>query len=125
MTKSLGTDLIIGESVRPLLGDCFILRRLGLVQLKGKTKPAFIYEVLAENRDSNDPGSRWEDITLYEQGLDDFFNRRFQEAATAFEKCAKRKPGDASILYYLKACSEFQAAPPPSNWDGRIVMETK
>ncbi len=37
MTKEFKTDLAISESVRQLIGDGFLCRRLGLIVLKGKT----------------------------------------------------------------------------------------
>ena len=39
MTKEFHTDLAVGERVAALIGDDYILRKLGLVQLKGKAQP--------------------------------------------------------------------------------------
>src|SRR6201999_2890898 len=48
LTKEFKTDLAISESVNQLLGDGFLVRRLGLIVLKGKTQTTVVYEVLAE-----------------------------------------------------------------------------
>ena len=39
--------------------------------------------------------------------------------------CEKDYPDDYCIQTYLKASREFAATPPPAEWDGRVVMETK
>jgi adenylate cyclase len=125
MTKTFHTDLAIGESVRLLLGDGFLVRRLGLIQLKGKTTPTVVYEVLAEK--TNRYESTWteEDIVRYEQAFDDFLARRFTEAETGFLAGEKKHPEDYCVKRYLEVSREFLLNPPPEDWDGRIVMETK
>ena len=42
ITKEFRTDLAISESVRQLLGDSFLVRRLGFIQLKGKTQATLV-----------------------------------------------------------------------------------
>jgi len=125
MTKEFHTDLAISESVRLLIGDGFLVRRLGLIQLKGKTKATVVYEVLAEKTKPHE--SKWaeEDIARYEQAFDDFLARRFTEAEAGFLACGKNHPEDHCVKRYLEVSREFLINPPPPDWDGRIVMETK
>jgi adenylate cyclase len=125
MTKEFKTDLAISESVRLLIGDDFLCRRLGLIVLKGKSTPTVVYEVLAEKSDMG--GSRMSPggVARYEEAFDHFLARRFTEAEAAFLECQKDCPDDYSVRSYLQASREFSAKPPPPEWDGRIVMETK
>lgn len=125
MTKSFHTDLAIGESVRLLLGDGFLVRRLGLIQLKGKTTPTVVYEVLAEKTNRHESTWMEEDIARYEQAFDDLLARRFTEAEASFLACEKKHPEDYCVKRYLEVSREFLINPPPQDWDGRIVMETK
>ena len=55
LTKEFKTDLAISESVQHLIGDDFLMRRLGLIVVKGKSKPTVVYEVLAEKSDLASP----------------------------------------------------------------------
>jgi len=125
MTKSFHTDLAISESVRLLLGDEFLVRRLGLIQLKGKTKPTIVYEVLAEKSAAHESAWSESDIARYEQAFDALLARRFAEAEAGFLACAEKHPDDYCVKRYLEVSREFLVAPPPPDWDGRIVMETK
>ncbi len=125
MTKSFHTDLAIGESVRLLLGDAFLVRRLGLVQLKGKSKPTVVYEVLADRNDLAQSSMTEETVTRYEQAFDDFLARRFTEAEAGFFACTQLHPEDYCSRRYWTAARDFSLHPPPPDWDGRIVMEGK
>jgi adenylate cyclase len=125
ITKEFRTDLAISESVRRLLGNAFLVRRLGLVQLKGKTKPIMIHEVLAEKDDAAELERLAGILAPYEEALDHFFARRFAEAEAGFLACRKLHPDDYPSQRYFEAARDFAARPPPADWDGRIVMETK
>lgn len=125
ITKEFHTDLVVSESVRALLGDDFLVRRVGLRVLKGKTKPTMIYEVLAETKNASDSKLSANVIAHYEAAFDHFLARRFVEAAAGFQTCDQLSPGDYNVTEYLKASRAYLAEPPPPEWDGVIVMKTK
>jgi adenylate cyclase len=125
LTKEFKTDLAISESVRNLIGDDFLVRRLGLIVLKGKTKPTVVFEVLAEKSDLGQSKISAEVVAQYEEAFDHFLARRFAEAEAGFSACKKIYPDDYCVNEYLTASREFSAEPPPPDWDGRIVMTTK
>jgi len=125
LTKEFKTDLAISESVRDLLGDDFIVRRLGLIVLKGKTKPTVVYEVLAETKEPAQSKLSVEMVALYEKAFDDLLARRFKEAEIGFAACQKDSPDDYCVNFYLTKSREFSITPPPPDWNGSIVMTTK
>ncbi len=124
-TKEFKTDLAISESVRDLLGDDFLVRRLGLIQLKGKTSATVVYEVLAEKSDMEHSRMSTGGVARYEEAFTYFLARHFDQAEAGFIACEKDYPDDYCVKIYLKASREFIATPPLPEWDGRIVMETK
>jgi adenylate cyclase len=125
MTKEFKTDLAISQSVRDLIGDDFLVRRLGLIQLKGKTEALMVFEVLAEKGDMGQSRMSAGGVARYEEAFDHFLARRFDRAIEGFSACEKDYPGDYCVVSYLKASRVFAATPPPPEWDGRIIMETK
>jgi adenylate cyclase len=125
MTKEFKTDLNISESVYQLLGNDFLVRRLGFIQLKGKTKATVVYEVLSEKKDTAESRMTTEGVARYEEAFDHFLARRFAQAEAGFVTCEKDYPDDYCVKSYLQASREFSVKPPPPDWDGRIVMETK
>jgi hypothetical protein len=51
--------------------------------------------------------------------------RRFVDAAGAFEQALVLQPGDAPAQLFLARAREYAAAPPPAGWDGVYVMKSK
>ena len=125
LTKEFKTDLAISDTVKQLIGDDFLVRRLGLIVLKGKSEATVVYEVLAEKSDLEQSRMSPGGVERYEKAFDDFLSRRFAKAEAGFIACAKDYPDDHCVKTYLAASREFILAPPPPDWDGRIVMTTK
>ncbi|HEX4141089.1 MAG TPA: adenylate/guanylate cyclase domain-containing protein, partial [Candidatus Methylacidiphilales bacterium] len=125
LTKEFKTDFAISESVKQLLGDDFLVRRLGLIVLKGKSEATVVYEVLAEKSDLEAARMSPGGVARYEEAFDHFLERRFDQAEALFVACAKDYPDDHCVKTYLAASREFLVTPPPPDWDGRIVMTTK
>ena len=125
ITKEFHTDLAISDSVRKLIGDDFLVRRLGFIQLKGKTKATVVYEVLAEKTGLAQSKLTPEIVVVYEKAFDDFLARRFAEAEEGFMLCWQSCPADYCVNQYLTACRDYADEPPSADWDGRIVMTSK
>ena len=64
-------------------------------------------------------------LNFYNQGLDLYRGRKFQEAKEKFKKCLELVPGDGPSEIYIERCDHFITNPPPQNWDGVFVMTTK
>lgn len=125
VTKTFHTDFAIGEAVRDLLGDTFLVRRLGRIQLKGKKKAILAYEVLAESAHPEESPWTLQELAQYETAFDHFLGRRFTEAEAGFLLCMEHHPKDHCVDLYLQGSRKFMAEAPPEDWDGRFVMETK
>lgn len=124
VTKEFHTDLAISETVAALLGDRFLLRTLGLIQVKGKAKPVRVFEVLD---DRASPSERWDPawVAAYEAAFASYLKREFAKAGEAFTRCAKERPGDYCADLYTEECRILAATPPPPDWDGILVMKSK
>jgi adenylate cyclase len=125
LTKEFKTDLAVSESVKELIGETFIVRRLGLIVLKGKSEATAVYEVIAEKPDLGHAKMNEAGVARYEEAFTHFLARRFPQAEEAFQACEKDYPDDYCVKNYLEATREFLVTPPPPDWDGRIVMTTK
>jgi len=71
------------------------------------------------------PAQRMEAIGLYEQGLDRLLERRFAEARRLFEQALAKDPHDGPARRYLERCAAYERAPPPPDWQGMYVQESK
>ncbi len=122
LTKEYKLDLLIGETMVPLVEERFTLRSVDSVQVKGKTKPVHVFTVMADKEAGGEPPV-W--LERYEHGIGLYRTRRFAEALAAFEECARAAPEDYLIELYLKRCRELVANPPGAEWDTVFVMKSK
>jgi adenylate cyclase len=124
VTKEYKTDIAIGESVYPMVREKFLLRTLGMIIVKGKSKPVRVYEVLD---DLEKPSGLWptEWVATYEKSMESYFAREFRVARDGFKKCLKERSQDYCSKMYLDLCEELIVDPPPTDWDGTQTMKTK
>jgi len=121
-TKELNLDLLLGESVAPLVESRFALRSVDSVQFKGKTKPVRVFTVVADKKAGEQPPP-W--LARYEQGIEFYRARNFAEGARTFSECLRAQPDDYLSQLYLRRCQELIAHPPGPDWDTVFVMKSK
>ena len=125
MTKMYGARFLVGEATRDALPDGrFTLRVVDRVTAKGKKLATTIYEVLDADDDDVQEKKR-ATLARYEAALAAYHARRFAEGRDLLEALAKINPADHLVTLYLERCRAFVAAPPPSDWDGVVKLETK
>jgi adenylate cyclase len=123
LTKEYHLDLLLGESVAPLVSDTYILRTVDSVQVKGKTKPVDVFTVIGDGAAQTVSTPLW--LARYEEGVRLYRERKFAEGVHAFEECLRRQPTDYLSEMYLKRCQTLIENPPPESWDGVFVMTKK
>ena len=70
--------------------------------------------------------SQWDDLVrAFTEALALFRARRWDEAAAAFASLLEKYPDDGPSRLYVKRSHAFAASPPPAEWIGVTVMETK
>lgn len=122
ITKVYGVDIVVSEYTEGFIKDKFWLRELDLVRVKGKNRPVKIFQLAGEKAEAQGFEPL---LTCYNQGLQAFRNRRWQEATGFFEQALLIDPQDGPSHYYLERCRQCQNAPPPSDWDGVSTFTTK
>jgi adenylate cyclase len=120
--KTYGTRILISESTWEQVRDSVATRELDVIQVQGKTAPTRIFEVVGL------PPLSAEQTTLvqrFEAALQAYKARRWDEALRLFQHVLETAPHDVPSQLYVHRCAEFQAAPPPPEWDGIYIMQTK
>ncbi|HZQ47339.1 MAG TPA: adenylate/guanylate cyclase domain-containing protein, partial [Verrucomicrobiae bacterium] len=124
LTKRYHLDLLIGETVAPLVRERFILRTVDYVQVKGKTKPIEVFTVMGERSAVMDAEeTAW--LADYEEGVRLYRQRAFGEALRRFEYCLRRKPADYLSGMYCLQSETLLKNPPDASWNGVCVMTEK
>ncbi|MCB1205225.1 MAG: adenylate/guanylate cyclase domain-containing protein [Verrucomicrobiae bacterium] len=112
--------------------DDIAFRYLDKIVVKGRSRPAEIYEVIGF---TSDLSSRVADcIALYGGGIEKYLARDWDGARSAFEKSAQLEPFQPGSLpgvetnpsmVMIGRCRVMKEQPPGEDWDGRYVMTSK
>jgi len=122
LNKIYGTNIIITEKTYKLIKDKFETRKLDSVRVKGKKKPIFIYELLAQK---NKISKKQRDfVKYYENGLNYYFDINWKQAIKSFQDALNIIDDNASKVFITR-CKEFIRNPPSDDWDGVWEMTTK
>ncbi len=120
--KTYGTKSLVTESVAEKVAETLLCREIDLLTVKGKTKPARIYELLQEKSASSPKLERLK--ADFEEGLFAYRARAWDKAEKAFSALAKEL-GDEPSLVFLRRIELFRESPPEEGWDGVFEMRVK
>jgi adenylate cyclase len=124
LTKEYHVDILIGENVAELVRDHFHLRRVHLIQVKGKNRAVEAFAVLGEKTEPL-PDAQQKLLELYEAGVSAFRGRDFIRAQKLFAQALEIAPGDYLAALYLGDSATFIETPPDATWTGVRVMTKK
>jgi adenylate cyclase len=122
--KHYGTTILLAASTVEALRSRPILRRLDLIQVKGKSQPTLAYESLGHFEPERS-GKLSEMIGAYEAGLDCYEQRDWPSAIGHFAAALEVAPDDRPSRIFIDRCRYYAEKPPPDNWNGVWIMEEK
>lgn len=124
INKQYGTTIVISEFTCDFLRDdaSFLVRELDVVLVKGKSTPVTIYELLGYGAVDQQTQAF---LAAFQQGLDAYKNRKWNQALAAFRKALQIHPHDHPSEIFVQRCGEYAQNPPPDDWDGVFVLHTK
>ncbi len=122
--KMYRTKILLSEYTYELVREKVFARELDLIVVKGKTMPVKIFELLSDKIDDL-PDQRKTLVDLYCAGIAKYRSREWSAAAQLFEKALLAAPSDFPSKMYLERSRSFEVEPPPDDWDGVFVMQTK
>ncbi|MEK6754561.1 MAG: CHASE2 domain-containing protein [Bacteroidota bacterium] len=122
--KQYGSNTMISDFTYQHVKDNVIVRELDLIQVKGKTEPVKVWELLG-TADLHMTDGRRQSLELYHEGLKLYRARSWEEAIAYFQQAKQLDPTCRVAEIYEQRASLYQLNPPPANWNGVFVMTTK
>jgi adenylate cyclase len=122
--KQYGAKILVSQHTIVKLQGTYRKREVDLLVVKGKTEPVSVYEILAYHTDESFPNIT-EVLELFKDGLSAYRNRKWDSAIKLFGECARLNPQDKPSHLYLERAQHLKQNPPPKDWSGVWVMETK
>ncbi|HEY6023175.1 MAG TPA: adenylate/guanylate cyclase domain-containing protein [Pseudolabrys sp.] len=126
-SKNYGVPIIIGSKTAASLRDRFAVLELDCITVKGKTEPESVYTVLG--RTDVAASERFEQLQRnVSEMLTRFRKRDFSGAASTIVRCRDVADGfglDYLFDLYAERIKAFERDPPPVDWNGVFVLESK
>jgi adenylate cyclase len=123
VNKEYGTRIMISEATFDQIRGRIVCRRVDRIAVKGKSQATDLYEVLGlEGAVSAELASA---AKVYEEALDAYLARNFDNALSMFERAAQKRPNDKAASVLIARCRRYQITPPPADWTGVSAMESK
>ncbi|MBU0680399.1 MAG: adenylate/guanylate cyclase domain-containing protein [Proteobacteria bacterium] len=123
LNKVYDTKIIISQFMADHLRHKYLLRELDLVQVKGKHDPIAIYELMAPKNEAND--TQVKIAQLFAQALPLYRHQKWHDAGQLFTEVLEIEKNDGPALLYRARLEEFSKEPPPLEWQGVTVFNTK
>jgi adenylate cyclase len=126
-SKNYGVPIILGSKTATGLRDKFAVLELDCITVKGKTEPESVYTVLgrADVAGSDRFSQLHHDVNAM---LAQFRQCDFTGAAKTIAKCRKISNGfglDYLLDLYDERIRTFEQEPPPADWNGVFVLDSK
>lgn len=102
----------------------YSIRSLGTVQLKGKLSAVNIHECFSGYPEA-EVNKKLSTLPLFNEGLDQYLNKSFEQAADAFEKVTEADANDQTAKLFLSNAIKFIKYGVPENWAGVEEMLSK
>lgn len=122
--KVYRTNIMISESTYKQVEGKIYARELDLLVVSGKTEFIRVYELIGLVGDQV-PEVFQRLIDLYCSGLDLYRNRNWDEAILKFREALELVPGDYPSQIHIERAEAFKAFPPPDDWNGVFILQTK
>jgi adenylate cyclase len=119
--KLYGTEILLSEATYQYVAGAFLVRELDKVQVQGRAQPVAIYELLDHLPDDDPPS--W--LLLFSSGRDAYLNQDWQNAMNCFRQVLTLKADDTVAKIYIERCRFYLAHPPPPDWEGIFILESK
>jgi adenylate cyclase len=119
-TKAYGVDVIVSGATREQLAQEFLCRHLDRLQVKGKSEPVEIHELM-----SADTAANRQLAQRFEEALEHYFAGRFGAALEALGELMRDYPGDGPSQVLADRCRGYLQQPPPPDWSGVHVARDK
>jgi class 3 adenylate cyclase/CHASE2 domain-containing sensor protein len=128
--KQYGVYTMISSATHDLVKEQFEARQIDKITVVGKSEPVIVYELLAHKGEL--PEELQKMITLYQSGLDYFYNRQWDKAIERLSESWKLEPfrdiapqGITPSKKIISYCEHFMANPPDAEWNGVMQLTSK
>ena len=116
LTKAYGVGIIVCETTAAAVAGRYRLRELDLIRVRGRQRPATIFQLLSEA--PGEPPVPNALIDAYQRGRALLMKRDWAGAVAAFAEAAALEPDDRPSQLMLERARILGETPPAASWNG-------
>ncbi len=109
VNKFFKTRIIVSDDTLKETGDIFFARELGLIEVKGKTQPVRIFELISE-RENIQPDKK-QMVMLFNEAMGYYMGQKWDEAIGIFNRILEDYPHDWPSELYKNRCEILMSNP--------------
>ncbi len=121
--KVYGSHSLASEAAIMAAGDAVESREVDRLTVVGQTRPEAVFEIIGRAGELTEQQQVL--LARYAEGLAAYRARRWDEARRAFQAALEAVPGDGPSMAMAQRVENFQANPPPAEWDGSWRLDQK
>jgi len=121
--KTYKTLILISDKTEAGIRGKILTRPVDKVAVKGKANAILIHEVLCKKENETPEMVKIIDFSV--MGFDHYLGQRFQQAIDCYQQILRFNKGDHLALFYIERCKGFLVFPPPFDWDGVHISNSK
>ena len=122
--KQYKSNIMISDFTYTHIKNKVIVRELDLIQVKGKTEPVKVYELLG-TADMGMTENQKQALEMYHEGLKLYRSRKWEEAIAYMQQAYSLDETCYVAQIYTERANLYQITPPPAEWNGVFIMTTK
>jgi class 3 adenylate cyclase len=121
--KIYGSHSLASEAAIMAAGDAVESREIDRLIVVGQTHPETVFEIIGRAGELTEKQLAL--LACYAEGLAAYRERRWDDARRAFQAALEAVPGDGPAQAMAARVENFQASPPPADWDGAWRLDQK
>lgn len=121
--KIYGSTSLASEATIKAAGDAVEVREIDRVVVVGQTNPEAVFEIMGRKDELGE--NQLQLRARYAEGLAAYRARRWDDARRGFDAALEAVPGDGPSIALARRVEQFQANPPPADWDGAWRLDQK
>ncbi|MCX7984068.1 MAG: CHASE2 domain-containing protein [Bacteroidetes bacterium] len=122
--KQYQSKIMISDFTYQHVKEKVVVRELDLIQVKGKTEPVKVYELLGITP-MEMTEQQQQSLELYHEGLKLYRQRQWDEAIAYMEQALALDKTCFVAQLYIERAQLYKLTPPPPEWNGVFVMTMK
>lgn len=121
--KFYGTQILVSDDTAEIVKGEMLLRPVDRLRVYGRHESNELFELIGERASTSDKDRML--CALTRRAVDAYRRREFSESRRLWVEILELLPDDGLARLYLARLDAFDAEPPPPDWDGTYIAESK